>query len=188
MERRQDSPVPAVLSAGTDPAHIPGLDEPVVDAPVEPDGHDARETIEEEDAAPGAAAEAVVEDGDGADGGDGPEDARPDGPAFEVSDRRGAIVADGSGVVFRLDDTEARLEWSEIGAVELGTPRLGRRFSVTVYTTDRRCYEADVEAPARRDLRTWTAEFDAVLDAWFEDGTGREEDGAGSGEEGEDRE
>jgi hypothetical protein len=172
MERRQDSLVPSVLSAGTDPAHVPGLDEPVT-AP--PDGETAQ-PADETPAAETAEAEApaeVVPDEPAADAAAEEPEAEAEsreGPSFEVSDRRGAILADGSGILFRLDDTEARIGWDEIGAVELGTGKFGRRFSVTVYTTTHRCFDGDVEAPSRRDVRAWTEEFDAVLDAWFDDG------------------
>lgn len=188
MERRQDSLVPSVLSAGTDPAHIPGLDAPAADQPGETPGEAAVSEVTA-DGTPDATAQDAPDadtgpktagnedrDEDEAEDEAEPEaDEKPEGPAFEASDRRGAIVADGSGILFRLDDTEARLTWGEIGAVEVGTPRFGRRFSVTVYTTDRRCFDGDVQATARRDLSTWEEEFDAVLDAWFDDG-GREEE------------
>ncbi len=178
MERRQDSLVPSVLSAGTDPAHVPGLDEPPAVPPEQepggaPDGPAADEApgagppdeTSQDEAAAGPEPDA---DEDGATG------ETPEGPAFEASDRRGAIVADGSGILFRLDDTEARLGWNEIGAVEVGTAKFGRRFSVTVYTTKHRCYDGDVEAASRKDVRAWTEEFDAVLDAWFDDGAAEE--------------
>lgn len=168
MERRQDSLVPSVLSAGTDPAHVPGLDEPTT-AP--PDGEPAAAATSEETSAD-PTAETASQDGDAADHDTAAEAEAepPQGPAFEASDRRGAIVADGSGILFRLDDTEARLGWDEIGAVEVGSGTFGRRFSVTVYTTKHRCFDGDVEAPSRKDVRVWTEEFDAVLDAWFDDG------------------
>jgi hypothetical protein len=92
-----------------------------------------------------------------------------DGPVFEVSDRRSAIIADHLGITLRLDDQEAEFRWNEIGAVEIDTPRFGRRFAVTVYTTSRRWYSGDVEAPSRSRLKEWTTELDAVLDARFED-------------------
>lgn len=90
-------------------------------------------------------------------------------PLFEVSDRRATILADRVGIVFRLDEEEADFTWDEIGAVEIDTPRFGRRFKVTVYTGPRRWFEAHVEAPSRGLLKTWTAELDAVLDEHFED-------------------
>lgn len=164
-----------MLGAGTDPTHIPGLGAPGADEP----------EAAAEEAPPGAAvaekadveeteAEAPVAEDDERTEGDGAEasgsDDRPEGPAFEVSDRRGSITADGTGVTFRLDDTEARFGWDEIGAVEIGSSRVGRRFAVTVSTLGHRRFEADVQAPARGVLGEWTAELDAVLDAWFEGG------------------
>jgi hypothetical protein len=130
--------------------------------------------------------DAETEDGDSEDG--DPEDASADaaepagedesrsdgasdgeGPALDVSDRRASIVANRSGIRFTLDEEEADFRWDEIGAVEVGTPRFGKRFSLTVHTAARRWYEADVEAPNRSTLKTWSAEFDAVLDAYFEE-------------------
>ncbi|NUP37819.1 MAG: hypothetical protein HOY76_12575, partial [Streptomyces sp.] len=90
-------------------------------------------------------------------------------PLFEVSDRRATILADKVGIVFRLDEEEADFTWDEIGAVEIDTPRFGKRFKVTVYTGPRRWFEAHVEAKSRGLLKTWTAELDAVLDEHFED-------------------
>ncbi|MFE3827007.1 hypothetical protein [Streptomyces sp. NPDC059092] len=97
------------------------------------------------------------------------EAAPEDGPVFEVSDRRGSITADREGVRFRLDDQEAEFDWDEIGAVEVTTPRFGRRFTVTVHTSARRWFDAEVEAPARKLLKEWEAELDVVLDAYFEE-------------------
>ncbi|MFI0895475.1 hypothetical protein [Streptomyces sp. NPDC020983] len=90
-------------------------------------------------------------------------------PLFEVSDRRATILADKVGIIFRLDEEEADFTWDEIGAVEIDTPRFGKRFKVTVYTGPRRWFEAHVEARSRSLLKTWTAELDAVLDEHFED-------------------
>ncbi|WP_076970891.1 hypothetical protein [Streptomyces sparsogenes] len=105
---------------------------------------------------------------------DAPEKAAPDeddtdGPVFEAADRRASISAGRRGVTLHMDGETAEFDWDEVGAVEIDTPRFGRRFSVTVYTTARRWYEAEVQAPARSALKTWTAELDAVLDAYFED-------------------
>jgi hypothetical protein len=114
-------------------------------------------------------AEAASEDAD-----DAETDAETDGadagaPAFEASDRRGAIVVDRVGVRFSLDEEEADFTWDEIAAVEIDTPRFGRRFSVTVYTPERRWYDAQVEATSRGQLKEWTAQLDTVLDLYFED-------------------
>jgi hypothetical protein len=137
----------------------------------------ATEVAEPEDAVePAADDSAAGEDSAGDDSpvdatgttkeGEDGEDATPD---FEVSDRRGAIVADRIGVRFRLDEEEAEFGWDEIAAVEIDTPRFGRRFGVTVYTPEHRWYEAQVDAPSRGVLKEWTAQLDAVLDTHFED-------------------
>ncbi|MER5629055.1 hypothetical protein [Streptomyces nitrosporeus] len=117
-----------------------------------------------------------VEDHKDSEGAEDPEDSgkgegsgRSGGPVFEVSDRRGAIRVDREGVRFQLDDQEAEFDWSEIGAVEVKTPRFGRRFTVTVHLSSRRWFNAEVEAGARKDLKTWTAELDEALDAYFEE-------------------
>ncbi|MET7761967.1 hypothetical protein ABZS71_07995 [Streptomyces sp. NPDC005393] len=178
-------------TAGTDPGYIPGLTSPrpadaeeeapeetVERPPQEADAEKAdaekADAEEEVDAAENADAEedaeAESEEGDDPEEGDDAEDAEDEdgGVAFDVSDRRGAIAAGRTGIAFRLDDQEAEFGWDEIGAVEIDTPRFGKRFSVTVYTTNRRWYEADVEASARSLLKEWTAQLDAVLDAYFE--------------------
>jgi hypothetical protein len=98
------------------------------------------------------------------------DEAAADGPAFEVSDRRASIAVDRDGVRFTLDGEAADFRWDEIGAVEVGIPRFGRRFTVTVHTlTRRRQYHVDVDAPTRSGLKEWSAELDEVLDAYFED-------------------
>ncbi|MFI0717773.1 hypothetical protein [Streptomyces sp. NPDC021224] len=133
-----------------------------------------------EDASAGAAsavpeerseAEAAEEPAAAEDADDAETDEEPDRgePLFEVSDRRATILADKVGIVFRLDEEEADFTWDEIGAVEIDTPRFGKRFKVTVYTGPRRWFEAHVEAKSRGLLKTWTAELDAVLDEHFED-------------------
>ncbi|MEU1623888.1 hypothetical protein ABZ746_00785 [Streptomyces sp. NPDC020096] len=168
MEQRIGPNTPPVHGAGTDPAYIPGLalsrpvaaEEKVLEQPTEQPPADAVPA----DPAPEAAAPeeeaAATEE----------ESGQPaDGPVFEVSDRRGSITVDHTGVSFRLDDELAEFPWDEVGAVEIDTPRFGRRFTVTVHTTGRRSYQADVEAPSRSLPKQWTAELDAVLDAYFED-------------------
>lgn len=191
--------IPPVPAAGTDPGHIPGLTPPRPDAteeataeaktaqeapeapeapeeaaerpsaetgpePEEPEEAKAAEADAETPEEPEEQADDKAED----EAGDGDE-AAEDGPVFEVSDRRGSITAGRSGVAFQLDGENAEFSWDEIGAVEIDTPRFGRRFSVTVYTTARRWYTADVEAPARGAFKDWTAKLDEVLDAYFED-------------------
>ncbi|MGW1889663.1 hypothetical protein ACWCP6_05280 [Streptomyces sp. NPDC002004] len=91
------------------------------------------------------------------------------GPVFDVSDRRGSITLDSTGVRFTLDDQEAEWTWDEIAAVEYATARFGRRLTVTVHTPNKRWYPAEVEAPARARLKEWAAQLDEVLDAHFED-------------------
>lgn len=185
VEQRTGPVVPPIPAAGTNPSYVPGITPPsrpagapdpalgqVADLPRRP----AAEKVSEE-AAPAAAsaadatADAAVKEPDGSD-----DDAEPDGrgeadggPVFEVSDRRSSILADHYGITLRLDAEEAEFRWDEIGAVEIDTPRFGRRFAVTVYTSSRRWYEGDVEAPSRSVLKTWTAELDTVLDARFSD-------------------
>ncbi|WP_243979175.1 hypothetical protein [Streptomyces sp. NEAU-YJ-81] len=184
-------------TAGTDPGYVPGLTSPRP-ADVEEDAPDnaaerppeevtAEDEVDEVESAEaeGADAEAesddeadtkgdVASDGEADDDGE-EEEAEEDGEeedggvVFDVSDRRGAIRAGRHGVAFELDGEKAEFGWDEIGAVEVDTPRFGKRFGITVYTTNRRWYTADVEAPARKLLKEWTAELDAVLDAYFED-------------------
>ncbi|AGP56386.1 hypothetical protein M271_24460 [Streptomyces rapamycinicus NRRL 5491] len=179
-------------TAGTDPGYIPGLTSPrpadeeentpedkaaAEQPPEEVTAEDEPELDEEEgveveaesDGETDASKDVVASDGE-ADDDEEAEDADADGGAvFEVSDRRGAIRAGRRGVTFELDGEKAEFGWDEIGAVEVDAPRFGKRFGITVYTTNRRWYTADVEAPARKLLKEWTAELDAVLDAYFED-------------------
>ncbi|TMU95069.1 hypothetical protein FGK60_29045 [Streptomyces sp. DASNCL29] len=178
-------------TAGTDPGYIPGLTSPrpadveedapdkaaaeqppeEVTAEDEPelDDEEGVEAEAESDGEADVSKDVLASDGEADDDAED-EDADEDGGAvFEVSDRRGAIRAGRRGVVFELDGEKAEFGWDEIGAVEVDTPRFGKRFGITVYTTNRRWYTADVEAPARKLLKEWTAELDAVLDAYFED-------------------
>ncbi|NUP35672.1 MAG: hypothetical protein HOY76_01285 [Streptomyces sp.] len=166
-------------AAGFDPAYIPGITAPRPDEPkeaAEPSPEDAvpdeaavaaddvdavdDERAESADAAEEDTAEAKAEDGD---------EEEADGPVFKASDHRGSISAGRRGVTLLLDGETAEFDWSEIGAVEIDTPRFGRRFSVTVYTTARRWYSADIAASSRKALKEWTTELDAVLDTYFED-------------------
>ncbi|MCO8306044.1 MSCRAMM family adhesin SdrC [Streptomyces sp. RKCA744] len=207
-------------TAGTDPGYIPGLTSPrpadaKEDAPDEaaerpPEGAAAEEEAAREEAvgaeeASGAEADAAADkkagakadtEADVASDGEADDDGEEEdgGVAFEVSDRRGAIRAARRGVTFELDGEKAEFGWDEIGAVEVDTPRFGKRFGITVYTTNRRWYTADVEAPARKLLKEWTAQLDAVLDVYFEDsaeggaeaeGGGEAKDQAAAGAEGE---
>ncbi|KRV49172.1 hypothetical protein AQ490_21435 [Wenjunlia vitaminophila] len=178
MEQRTDPVIRPIPAAGVDPAHVPGITPP---PPGEPEEATADQSADRPD-------DAAVEDDDrdepeeqgedasasGSDQGPEPEEKPSDeaveGPVFKVSDRRASITADRRGIRLRLDGEEAEFSWDEVGAVEIDTPRFGRRFSVTVYTTNRRWYENDVEAPARKLLKEWERELDTVLDACFEDG------------------
>ncbi|WP_405749945.1 hypothetical protein OHA19_09910 [Streptomyces sp. NBC_00012] len=190
MEQRIDPNTQPGYAAGTDPAFIPGLTAPVTarkpDTSLEqPDLEQTEpEQAEQEQrepeaaeegavdaAAPGNGAEAPAADGKADDKADDKADEgkAADGPSFEVSDRRGSITVDREGVRFRLDDQEADFRWDEIGAVEVKTPRFGRRFTVTVHMSTRRWFNAEVEAPARSSLKGWAAELDEVLDAYFEE-------------------
>lgn len=183
-------PVPA---AGTDPGYIPGLmaprlveeaDDAAEDVPQEAADEAAVDEVTEEAEAPeepaddasastdGKAGEKAGDEAAGAvsfkkDASD--DDADEDGPVFDISDRRASMTADRTGVRFQLDEAEAEFGWDEIGAVEVETPRFGRRFTVTLHTTGRRHYQSDVDAPSRSSLKEWTAGLDAVLDAYFEE-------------------
>ncbi|WP_103885879.1 hypothetical protein [Actinacidiphila yanglinensis] len=184
-QQRIGSITPSVPAAGLDPAFVPGLTPPRSDADeaagTVPEQAGAAEdaTAEEppaeaeaaaDDAGEPAEADAeAAEDPESAGDAEDTADAEDPAPDFEVSDRRGAIIADRIGVRFRLDEEEADFRWDEIAAVEIDTPRFGRRFSVTVYTPERRWYEAQVEATSRGRLKEWTAQLDAVLDTYFED-------------------
>lgn len=98
-----------------------------------------------------------------------------DGPVFDASDRRARIVADHRGVRLSLDDQECEFRWDEIGALETETARFGKRFTVTVHTSDRRWYPIEIEAASRSRFAEWDARLDEVLDAYFEDGEDSEE-------------
>ncbi|MCX4622124.1 MULTISPECIES: hypothetical protein [Streptomyces] len=186
MEQRIGSSSSKPLEgAGFDPAFIPGLTAPATgreedakdtkDAPgTDGDGTVADAATEaapeaEESEKPGdsPAAEAVEAAEESED--DEPEPA-PDGPVFEASDRRAALVADHRGVRLRLDDQECEFRWDEIGAVETETARFGKRYTVTVHTPDRRWYPLEIDADSRSRFAEWDAALDKVLDAYFDDG------------------
>ncbi|MFB6991919.1 hypothetical protein ACFC0C_23970 [Streptomyces sp. NPDC056178] len=191
MEQRIEPNTQPGYAAGTDPAYIPGLTAPVIagkpgtSEPETSQEHTDEEHTDEEqtertgERPPGAVApdDAVVKtvsedaaaDGEAAAEAAAGDKEAEEGPAFEVSDRRGSITADRGGVTFRLDDQEAEFGWDEIGAVEVKTPRFGRRFTVTVHMSTRRWFNAEVEAPVRSDLKRWEEELDAVLDVYFEE-------------------
>ncbi|MFF8845158.1 hypothetical protein ACF08N_20975 [Streptomyces sp. NPDC015127] len=193
MEQHIDPNIKPDFAVSTDPAFLPGL-VGARPAPAAAGGTQEKEDKEPEDA---AAEETVPEDetaeesesatqedateddapqndateDDATEDDESEDDASEDdgGPVFEISDRRGSITANREGVRFRLDDQEADFRWDEIGAVEVKTPRFGRRFTVTVHIAANRWFNAEVEADARSRLKEWTAELDAVLDAYFEE-------------------
>ncbi|MFE1263375.1 hypothetical protein ACFW5X_22940 [Streptomyces albogriseolus] len=189
MEQRIGSSSSKPLEgAGFDPAFIPGLTAPATgreedakdtkDAPgTDGDGTVADAATEaapeaEESEKPGdspaaEAAETVEAAEESED--DEPEPA-PEGPVFEASDRRAALVADHRGVRLRLDDQECEFRWDEIGAVETETARFGKRYTVTVHTPDRRWYPLEIDADSRSRFAEWDAALDKVLDAYFDDG------------------
>ncbi|MEV8392022.1 MULTISPECIES: hypothetical protein [unclassified Streptomyces] len=193
MEQRIDSNIWPERAVGKDPAYVPGLmvPRPAGTAETDPEQAETEERAPEGGAPSDVLPEAVPDEpaldangtttdktetaeevsSDASSEEDAPTDdaSAEDGPVFEVTDRRGAIIADSKGVRFRLDDQEADFWWSEIGAVEIKTPRFGRRFTVTVHVSERRWFDAEVEADTRNRLKEWTEELDAVLDAYFEE-------------------
>ncbi|WP_225653606.1 hypothetical protein [Streptomyces pseudogriseolus] len=180
MEQRIGSSSSKPLEgAGFDPAFIPGLTAPATggeeDAKDTKDAQDAPGTDEATEAgesadSPASEAEAeAVAVAEAVRGDDEPETV-PDGPVFEASDRRAAIVADHRGVRMRLDDQECEFRWDEIGAVETETARFGKRYTVTVHTPERRWYPIEIEADSRRRFAEWDDALDKVLDEYFDDG------------------
>ncbi|QXE33329.1 hypothetical protein KQY30_02480 [Streptomyces sp. GMY02] len=183
MEQHTDPIILPTHPAGTDPAFIPGLVPPRPAGADEEDGAapeqvadtppDAPEAAAADSGAEAAAApDAPNVPGEGAadDRAEEPVEESDDGPVFEISDRRGTIVADHAGITFRLDGEEAQFAWEEVKAVETDVPRFGRRFGITVYTSPQRWFQHDIEGSSREQLKQWTKELDAVLDARFDDG------------------
>ncbi|MFD8916781.1 hypothetical protein ACFV0Y_03065 [Streptomyces sp. NPDC059569] len=175
-ERAPEGVAPSVAPAKDVP------DEPALDTDGATGTAEAAKEASEEGKAPSQDASSDGDDPSGGDdSGDGPakdasakdasakDASAEDGPVFEAADRRGSITANSEGVRFRLDDQEADFWWDEIGAVEIKTPRFGRRFTVTVHVSERRWFDAEVEADSRNRLKEWTEELDAVLDAYFEE-------------------
>ncbi|MGW7687482.1 hypothetical protein ACWGMA_01095 [Streptomyces asiaticus] len=182
---------PDKAAAERPPKEVKRVKEVTAEDEPELDEEEGGEAEAESDGEADASKDDVASDGEADDDAEDKdaEDAEDEdgGAVFEVSDRRGAIRAGRRGVVFELDGEKAEFGWDEIGAVEVDTPRFGKRFGITVYTTNRRWYTADVEAPARKLLKEWTAELDAVLDAYFEDSEdGGAEAEAETGAEGKD--
>ncbi|MEO3844677.1 hypothetical protein [Streptomyces sp. B22F1] len=124
----------------------------------EGDAVDADDADEDKATASGDS-EAGASDDPGSDG---------EGPVFEAADRRGSVTIDSTGVRFQLDDTEAEFTWPEIGAVEYKTSRFGRRLVLSVHD-DRGICPAEVEAPDKATLKTWAADLESALDAYFEE-------------------
>ncbi|MEU5537267.1 hypothetical protein [Streptomyces sp. NPDC020362] len=160
-----------VTGAGFDPAFIPGLT-----APVRGEPEDAKPTAEseggpepaEEPEAPAAEAPAEPEADEAA---EAEEEAPEGGPVFEAADRRAKFVADHRGLRLSLDEENCEFRWDEIAAVETESPRFGKRFTITVHTPDRRWYPIEIEATARARFKEWEDQLDAVLDAYFEEGS-----------------
>ncbi|MEV6794564.1 hypothetical protein AB0M87_21835 [Streptomyces sp. NPDC051320] len=183
MEQQIGPKSPPVHGAATDPAFVPGLmparpAAAVDEAPSPVDDKAAEEVTDQVPAAPAPEPEAdapqvTTPDATDAepapslsDDGAGESEA---GPEFEAADRRGAIVANRAGLVFRLDDQEAEFGWDEIGAVEFDTSKYGRRLSVIVHLLNRHRYETDITARSKDLLAEWTTQLDEVLDAYFEE-------------------
>ncbi|WP_307851976.1 hypothetical protein [Streptomyces sp. b94] len=173
MEQRRGSTSQPLEGAGFDPAFVPGLTAPV---PGEPeDERSAKEAEEPEDVRVSdgtAAPEPAEQAGEPEEEEEAPD---PGGPVFEAADRRARIVADHKGVRLALDDQSCEFRWDEVGAVETETGRFGKRFTVTVHTTDRRWYPIEIEATSRSRFPEWEGALDEVLDAYFEDGETRNE-------------
>lgn len=188
---------PLAAAAAVDPSHIPGLTAPVSvkkEKQEEPEdikpteSAEPAETEETGEAAPNrdepstaekpsaeeAEADAEEAEAEADEVGDAAEDTT-DGPVFEASDRRAKIIADSSGVRLRLDDQECEFTWDEIGAIETESPLFGKRFTITVHTPDRRWYFLEIEAKAKSEHAAWEKQIDEVLDAYFDDGTDKEE-------------
>ncbi|MFF9205729.1 hypothetical protein ACF1AE_28705 [Streptomyces sp. NPDC014986] len=169
MEQRIGSSSQPLEGAGFDPAFIPGLTSPASgreeDAKAESEKPEDTEDPEE-------TASSEAEPTEPAQEAEETQEAVPDGPVFEASDRRAAMVADHGGVRLRLDDQECEFRWDEIAAVETETARFGKRWTVTVHTPDRRWYYLEIEAPSRSRFEQWDAGLDAVLDEYFEDDGG----------------
>ncbi|MGW0854604.1 hypothetical protein [Streptomyces sp. NPDC002690] len=108
-------------------------------------------------------------DADDADADADADDADSGAPVFEISDRRGSIRVDRSGIRFTLDDQQADFDWSEVSAVEVKTARTARRFTLTVHISSRRWFNGEVVAESRKRLKEWPEELDVVLDSYFEE-------------------
>ncbi|NUR00063.1 MAG: hypothetical protein HOY79_27110 [Streptomyces sp.] len=188
MEQRTDHLAQPVTAAGTDPAYIPGLtpsprppaapaaapkdaDEPGADAEAEPAASSGSARPAGSESVQKTIPETLADYESGGEEDEAESAPEPDdGPVFEASDRRSTIVADHVGITLTLDGQAAEFRWAEIGAVEIDTSRFGKRLGLTVHTVRHRSYQGDVEASSRGELKRWTAELDAVLDARFDEG------------------
>ncbi|WP_329126132.1 hypothetical protein [Streptomyces sp. NBC_01465] len=174
VEQRISPDSPTVHAAAIDPAFVPGLMPARAAAPddaeaVAPEPEEAAtesvvtepEKAEPQDVAPAEdAADSDASDSDASD---------DEGPSCDASDRRASAVADRTGVRLRQDDLEVDFDWKEIGAVEYNTSRNGRRLTVTVHMPNRHQYWVEITASGKDVVQEWTAQLDAVLDAYFEE-------------------
>ncbi|WP_037577818.1 hypothetical protein [Phaeacidiphilus oryzae] len=183
MEERPGAQLNRVPAPALDPAQVPGLITPApaeaakagavtADKPPAPAEKPADDTkaapdagatpdAEADDTSASAEAETDAE-------ADAEQDAAPsDGPSFEAGDHRGGVEIDPTGVRFRLDEESAEFSWPEIGAVEYSTGRFPSRLTVTVHTTERHSYPADVQSGSRSTIKEWTTQLDKVLDAYL---------------------
>lgn len=193
MDQRIGTSSKPLEGAGFDPAFIPGLT-PVTGGPQAGAAQDA--ATQDGDASPAREEERPAQDtgsltgpSEAADPGDADEEDAEvpvEGPVFEAADRRARIVADARGVRLSLDEEACEFGWDEIGAVETATARFGKRYTVVVHTTDRRWWPIEIDADSRARFAEWDARLDAVLDAFFDDGSDTR-DAAKGGSGGEDR-
>ncbi|MBD0741447.1 hypothetical protein [Streptomyces sp. CBMA152] len=189
MDQRADDQHTPLNTAALNPAYVPGLMPSLAAAPEaaksrqgaagpEPDAGDAA-ADEPGTAAPAADAETEAKvdaeseaesqteaESDAADPGEGEE-----GPTLLLSDRRGSITADRSGIRLQLDGEEAEFGWDELSAVEYATARWTRRFTITLHLTGPRTrwFRTDVQAPDRPSLAQWSEQLEEVLNAYFEE-------------------
>ncbi|MEU5438703.1 hypothetical protein AB0G73_35935 [Streptomyces sp. NPDC020719] len=185
MDQRADDQHTPLNTAALNPAYVPGLMPSLGAAPEvatarqsapgpEPDAQDAAAdepgtAASAADAATEARTEAEPETADETGAAD-PEEAQ-EGPTLLLSDRRGSITADRSGIRLRLDGEEAEFGWDELNAVEYATSRWTRRFTVTVHLARPRArwFRTDVQAPDRASLAQWPEQLEEVLNAYFEE-------------------
>ncbi|MEE1832886.1 hypothetical protein [Streptomyces sp. SP17KL33] len=175
-KEKQEEPEDTKPTESAEPAETEEPDEAALDR-AEPSTAESGAAAGPEAAAEAEAegeAEAAAEEADG-DEAEGAAEDTTDGPVFEASDRRAKIVADSAGVRLRLDDQECEFTWDEIGAIETESPLFGKRFTITVHTPDRRWYFLEIEAKAKSEHAAWEKQIDEVLDAYFDDGSGKEE-------------